>query len=106
MRPTLYLAAGSLIAICGLFALSNPLDSAALVILFFILAFVFLNSFFLLLAMAPTGQATDFGRRRAILLGTLITVFLMFSSTRSLNLTDIVILTLILFGLYFYLRKS
>ena len=105
-QPTLIMTAGSFIALVAIFVLTNPYSSAAMVIAFFAIFFIFLISFLNLVSMLSTGTLSVFARRRIMLVATFISVFLMFSSTRSLSLTDVIILFLIVFGLYFYLKKS
>jgi hypothetical protein len=106
IRSNIYGAAGCLLLIALIFFFTNPLNSALLVMVFFVLVFWLLICSLNSIVLIQSGGLSKRSKRRVVLFSTFLTIFLMFSSTRSLNLTDIIIMFLILFGLYFYLEKN
>jgi energy-converting hydrogenase Eha subunit C len=96
---------GSLIFICLLVLLSNPLSNIILVSLFFLGFYVFLNSLGFLLLAAQKQDLTPKNKRNIILLSTFVVVLLMFRSAKALSLLDSLLLLVFCGGLFFYLSR-
>jgi hypothetical protein len=96
---------GSLIFICLLILLTNPMSNIIFVSVFFLALYVFLNSLGFLVLAIQNQDFTPKNRQNIILLSTFIVVLLMFRSAKALSLLDGLLLLIFSAGLFFYLSR-
>lgn len=102
IKLPLALSCGSLIVILTFLLTTSPIVNIAYAIPFFLALFIFLTSILYLLVDIQGPGVSRAAKQRIIFISTFCTVFLMFTSSRSLSLADLFILLLIVGGLYFY----
>jgi hypothetical protein len=97
--------AGSFLCLLFTLLLSNPYKNLSYTIIFFMALLLFLISFGHLLVYIKSPNVSLKSRYRIYILSFFFVIMLMFRSAQSLNLTDLLILILISFGLIFYSSK-
>lgn len=95
--------AGSFMSLVYLLLFTNPLATLSVVFLFYLSLEVFLISFGYLVFYKLTGPTRGF-KIRLVSLSTILVAVLMFSSTHSLSLVDLLVFFLTGYGLWFYVK--
>jgi hypothetical protein len=96
---------GSLIFISLLVMLTNPLNNIIFVSLFFLLAYILLNSVGFLALSLQKKEINNRLRTRLVLSSTFILILLMFRSAKALSLLDGLLLVFFSAGIFFYLSR-
>lgn len=105
LRLSALLSAFSFIVIAVLMMTTSPVDNIIYTAFFFGLALVFLISLGYFVVRLQTGEVTPKNKYRIVAISLVLLVLLMFRSAQSLNWVDGLILTLIGFGLAFYISR-
>ena len=102
IKLPLTISASSLVFIIFLTLFTNPINNTVWAIQFFLLLFVFLTTLTSSLLILQRGEASSKAKRRIILGVSFLIICFMLRSTGSLNLIDVLVLTLIFAGSIFY----
>lgn len=105
LRLSALLSAFSFIVIAALMMTTSPVDNIIYTAFFFGLALVFLISLGYFMVRLQTGEVTPKNKYRIVAISLVLLVLLMFRSAQSLSWVDGLILTLIGFGLAFYISR-
>lgn len=101
MIPAL-ISAGSLCFLAGLTLFTSPYENITYVIIFLAATAIFLPSTLFLILKIRRGQVGHKAKYRIFILTIFILLVLMFRSSRSLNLTDLLIIIAVIGGMLFY----
>lgn len=96
------ISAGSFLCLALIALLTDPVTSVVYIILFFGALFIFLLSFGYLLVHLRKGAVSMRNRYRIFIFSVFLIVLLMFRSSQSLSVIDVLILILITLGMAFY----
>jgi len=105
LKLSAIISASSFIAIAVLMMTTSPVDNIIYAALFFGLGLVFLISLGYFTVRLQTGDVTPKNKYRIAAISLVLLVLLMFRSAQSLSWVDGLILTLIGFGLAFYISR-
>ena len=102
IKLPLSIVCGSLVILTLIFLATTPVNNIVYIALFFVVFFIFINSLLYLMVTLQQGVVGRRSKQRIIFTSTSILALMMFMSTRSLSVVDVLILVLIIYGLYFY----
>lgn len=98
----------TLLSVAGLIILmtvTDPADKLVYALVFFVLFFSFMVGLGYLLVNLQMGEVSHKNRYRIVAVSLVVLMLLMFRSAQSLSWVDAVILSLIAFGLGFYISR-